>query len=206
MLKSGTLRLIALLSAAIFWQSGDAAKLIDLSGYQIEQGHASAAQVTETLPTLQHQIEIVESVGLQQQTLSFFHKIPIVIDPTLTGMNGRYEQVDGRWVIRARAGQWPPDRAILLHELLHAYHHQVLGQPTPPIGRAFEEALRDGVYPAEYRGAYFLSNPREYFAVIAEIYLSGPSFRPPFNCANVQKAQPQFISYLAGIFGERDCK
>jgi hypothetical protein len=105
----------------------------------------------------------------------------------------------------ARPGQWPPDRAILLHELLHAYHHQVLRQPTPAIGLAHEAALRKGTYPAEYRSAYFLSNAREYFAVIGEIYLSGGSFRPPFNCGAVQESQPDFIKYLEGIFGRRPC-
>ena len=97
------------------------------------------------------QIEIVEAVGLQPEVLTFFRSIPISIDPSLTGMNGQYSQVDGKWLIRARAGQWPSDRAILLHELLHAYHHQVLKQPTPPIGRAFNEARREGIYPSEYR-------------------------------------------------------
>jgi hypothetical protein len=121
-------------------------------------------------------------------------------------MNGEYAQVDGKWLIRARAGRWPSDRAILLYELLHAYHHQVLRQPTPSVGRAFNEARQDGIYPSKYRDAYFLSNPKEYFAVIAEIYLSGSSFRPPFNCGNVRKAQPQFIEYLGELFGERECE
>jgi len=197
---------VALLSAAAVGQSASGAKLIEVSGFQIDASRGSKGKVKETVETLRHQIGIVESVGLQPQVLTFFHSVPISIDPSLTGMNGQYAQVDGTWLIRARAGQWPSDRAILLHELLHAYHHQVLKQPTPSIGRAFDEARRDGIYPAEYRGAYFLSNPKEYFAVIAEIYLSGPSFRPPFSCANVQKAQPQFIAYLAELFGEHECK
>lgn len=41
--------------------------------------------------------------------------------------------------------------------------------------------------------------------MIAEIYLSGESFRPPFNCGNVKKAQPEFIAYLAELFGAREC-
>lgn len=198
--------LVALLSVPAFSQSASDAKLIEISGFQIDTSHGSNAQVKETLATLRHQIEIVESVGLQPEVLTFFHGVPISIDPSLTEMNGQYAQVNGQWLIRARAGKWPPDRAILLHELLHAYHHQVLKQPTPPIGRAFGEARREGVYPSKYRDAYFLTNPKEYFAVLAEIYLSGPSFRPPFNCGSVQRAQPQFIAYLGELFGERECK
>jgi hypothetical protein len=93
----------------------------------------------------------------------------------------------------------------LLHELLHAYHREVLGQPTPPIGRALADAIREGTYPPEYKDAYFLSNGREYFAVVSEIYLAGPSFRPPYNCGIVRKAQSSFISYLATLFGEHKC-
>jgi hypothetical protein len=198
--------LVALLGAAAFGQPVRGAGSIEISGFQIDTSRGSKTEVKQTLATLRHQIEMVESAGLQPQVLIFFHSIPISIDPSLAGMNGQYAQEDGRWLIRARTGKWPSDRAILLHELLHAYHHQVLKQPTPPIGRAFDEARRAGIYPAKYRDAYFLSNPKEYFAVIAEIYLTGPSFRPPYSCGNVQKAQPRFIGYLAELFGEHECK
>jgi hypothetical protein len=179
---------------------------MEVAGYQVDMRLAPKSQITQTVNNLQHQIEIVDSARLPSQVQSFFRTVKIVIDPSLTGMNGQHTQMEGNWVIRARPGQWPRDRAILLHELLHAYHRDVLGRPTPPVGRAFEEALREGTYPPEYEGAYFLSNGPEYFAVVAEIYLSGPSFRPPYSCANVQKAQPSFISYLATLFGERECR
>jgi hypothetical protein len=161
--------------------------------------------MADTLANLRYQIGIVDAANLPAAALTFFRGVKIVVDPSLAGMNGQYVQVAGEWVVRARPGQWPPERAILLHELLHAYHLQVLRQPTPAIGRAYAEALREGTYPAEYRKAYFLSNAREYFAVIGEIYLSGPSFRPPFNCGLVQEVQPGFIKYLGSLFGERPC-
>lgn len=66
-------------------------------------------------------------------------------------MNAQYIQTESGWAVRARPGRWPPDRAILLHELLHAFHQQVLGQPTLPVGRALQEALRVGTYPPEYK-------------------------------------------------------
>lgn len=179
---------------------------VDVAGYQVDMRLTPKSQQTETVSNLRHQIEIVESAKLPAKVQSFFRTVPIVIDPALAGMNGQYFEMDGAWVVRARPGRWPPDRAILLHELLHAYQREVLGLPTPPVGRALQEALRDGTYPPDYKDAYFLSNGREYFAVIAEIYLAGPSFRPPYNCGNVRKSQPGFISYLATLFGERECK
>lgn len=186
--------------------AGDSTRWIDVAGYQVDMKLMPGAQVAETVSNLRHQIGIVESAGLPEKVQSFFRTVRIVMDPSLTGMNGQYARIEGVWAVRARPGRWPPDRAILLHELLHAYHREVLGQPTPAVGRALEEALREGTYPPEYKAAYFLSNGREYFAVISEIYLAGPSFRPPYNCGNVQKAQPGFIRYLAGLFGERPCR
>ena len=177
----------------------------EVSGFRVDMRRTSEPLVAETLENLQYQIGIVEAANLPKRILSFFRTVRLVVDPSLTGMNGQYIQVDGQWVVRARPGQWPPGRAILLHELLHAYHHQVLGQPTSAINRAYDEALREGTYPDAYRNTYFLSNPREFFAVIGEIYLSGASFRPPFNCGTVQEAQPDFIKYLGSLFGERPC-
>lgn len=179
---------------------------IDVSGYQVNMARIPASEVTGTVRNLRHQVGIIDAIKLPDEVRSFFRTVGIVVDPSLTGMNGQYVQIDGQWVVRARPGSWPEDRAILLHELLHAYHRQVLRQPTPPVGRALQEALREGTYPPEYKGAHFLSNGPEYFAVVAEIYLAGPSFRPPYNCAAVRKAQPGFISYLASVFGERECK
>lgn len=179
---------------------------IDVAGYQADMALIPNAKLAETVNNLRHQIGIIDAIRLPEKVRSYFRTVRIVIDPALTGMNGQYVQIDGAWVVRARPGHWPRDRAILLHELLHAYHSEVLGQPTPPVGRALAQALREGTYPAEYKGAHFLSNGREYFAVVSEIYLAGPSFRPPYSCANVRKAQPEFISYLASLFGERECK
>lgn len=195
-----------LLGPCLGVSAAESTSWIDVAGYQVDMKRASESQVAETVSNLRHQINMVVSARLPEKVQSFFHTVRIVIDPSLTGMNGQYIQTGSGWAVRARPGRWPPDRAILLHELLHAFHQQVLGQPTPPVGRALQEALRVGTYPPEYRGAYFLSNGREYFAVVAEIYLAGPSFRPPYNCGNVLKAQPGFISYLATLFGERECK
>jgi hypothetical protein len=193
------------LSASADASAAASARWIDVDGYSVDMKLTPKSQESETVGNLRHQIAVIASTKLPEKVESFFHGVRIVIDPSLTGMNGQYVQIDGVWAVRARPGWWPPDRAILLHELLHAYQREVLGVPTPPVGRAFQEAIREGTYPTDYKDAYFLSNGREFFAVIAEIYLAGPSFRPPYSCGNVMKAQPGFISYLASLFGERDC-
>lgn len=182
------------------------ASWIEVEGYQVDMTLAPKSREAETLANLRHQIRIIDAARPPGPVRDFFRTVRIVIDPSLAGMNGQYIPGEDGWVVRARPGRWPRDRAILLHEFLHAYQQQVLGQPTPPVGRAFQEAQRAGTYPRGYKDAYFLSNAREYFAVVAEIYLAGPSFRPPYNCRNVQKAQPDFIRYLATLFGERECR
>lgn len=178
---------------------------IEIAGHRVDMTRVPKSLTSETRSNLLRQIAIVDNISLPETVRTFFRQVPIVVDPTLTEMNGQYAEIDGIRAIRARPGRWPEDRAILLHELLHAYHREVLGRPVPPIGRAFEEARREGTYPQDYRSAYFLSNAPEYFAVIAEIYLSGPSFRPPWTCGAVKEAQPALIRYLDGLFGERPC-
>src|SRR5262245_1816026 len=109
-----------LLPAATLGQSSGVA-MPDIAGFQIDTSRVSKPDATKTLATLRHQVAIVESAALPPQVLEFFRSVPIVIDPTLEGMNGEYAQEGGKAQINARPGKWPADRAILLHELLHAY-------------------------------------------------------------------------------------
>lgn len=202
-------RLALLVLAAFVWIAASADEspaVFELHGFRVERGTATDEQVKRVVPSLTKQLEIVESVHLPESVIAFFRTVPIVVNPELEKMNGEYQQEAGRWVVRVKPTSIPSDRAIVLHEMLHAYQHQVLKPPVPPIGRAYQEAMRTKIYPANYRDAYFLSNPKEYFAVIGEVYLFGKTERPPFNCASVKKAQPEFIRYLADLFGERDCR
>ncbi|HEU4620202.1 MAG TPA: hypothetical protein VFV10_19355 [Gammaproteobacteria bacterium] len=187
-------------------RAGEKSDVEDIRGFRVDFHLVGPKQKERVLPSLYHQIEIVDSVHLPEAVSSFFHTIPLVVDPALTKMNGEYARMGDRWVVHVKPADIPGDRAILLHELLHAYQHQVLKEPTPPVGRAYQQALRPGTYPDDFKGAYFLSNGREFFAVIGEIYLDGKTFRPPFTCSAVQKAQPQFIEYLASLFGPHDCR
>lgn len=207
-LKSGlqAFAVAILLSAAHRAEAAAPPRWVEVAGYQVDMSRIPESQSADTVTNLEHQIGIVESTRLPPEVQAFFRTLKIMVDPSLAGMNGQNNQVDGQWVIRARPGKWPSDRAILLHEFLHAYQREVLGRPTPAIGRAYQEALRRGTYPSDFKEAYFLSNGAEYFAVIAEIFLTGPSFRPPYTCGAVRKAQPEFVRYLVTLFGERECR
>ena len=187
-------------------EAGDAPDVDEIHGFQVDFHLASAKQKKKVLPSLNRQFEIIESAGLPSKVLDFFHTVPFVADPDLKEMNGEYKPMDGRWVVHVKLAEIPEDRAIMLHELLHAYQHQVLGEPTPPVGRAYQQALQRGTYPASFLDAYFLKNGKEYFAVVGEVFLAGKTFRPPFDCRTVQKAQPEFIAWMGELFGPHPCR
>jgi len=73
---------------------------------------------------------------------------------------------------------------MLLHELAHAYHHQVLGYENRMVLIAYQHAMRRGLYEqVEYiRGgrqkAYAATNVQEYFAELSEAYFGKNDFYP----------------------------
>jgi len=181
--------------------------IVEMRGFQVDFHLASERDRKLVLRSLDEQLEIVEATKVPPSVMEFFRTVPIVVDPALTAMNGEYRQQDGRWIVRMKPTKLPGDRPIALHELLHAYHHQVLKQPTPQVGRAFQHAQQSKIYPDRYRDAHFLENGKEYFAVIASIYLLDKKIdQPPFDCSIPAKTQPEFIAFLAELFGPRECR
>jgi len=174
-------------------------------GFTIDAHLFSPEQRMALRPALQRQLEIVESVGLPDKVIAFFRTIPIFIDPTLRDEAGRYSRMDGEWRVRVRPSEMSPIRPIILHELLHAYHHQVLSLDNPEILHAFHDAHSSNLYP-RYRSAHFLDNEKEYFAVIGSIYLFGRIQQPPFTCELPATLQPEFIKFLEQQFGPHECK
>jgi hypothetical protein len=180
--------------------------VIESHGFHIDAHRISQRQLEAMLPSIGNQLAIVESVGLPPRVLAFMRSVPLVIDPALSGNPGFYTQERSRGVVLLQPIVFPDNKPILLHELLHAYHLQTLPLPTPEIRSAYEEALRTHMYPASFRSAHFLENPREYFAVIGTIFLFGQIQQPPYSCAIPAAQQPQFLAFLAAQFGPHECK
>ncbi|MES2657253.1 MAG: hypothetical protein V4689_01480 [Verrucomicrobiota bacterium] len=75
---------------------------------------------------------------------------------------------------------------MLLHELTHAWHHQVanLGYGNPVIKKAYDSAVIAGkyelvgYYDGQKRRAYALNNEMEYFAECSEAYFGKNDFEP----------------------------
>lgn len=80
---------------------------------------------------------------------------------------------------------WSPKQpAMILHELAHAYHDQVLGFDEQRIQAAYERAKADRRYESVARNngkterAYALTDAKEYFAEATEAYFGTNDFFP----------------------------
>ena len=92
---------------------------------------------------------------------------------------------------------------IVLHELAHAYHHQVLGVWNPDIKRTYEAAKTKGLYRdvSFWSGniapvGYAMSNEREYFAGLTEAYF-GQNAQNPFDANELRSYDPDGFRLVA---------
>jgi hypothetical protein len=81
--------------------------------------------------------------------------------------------------------KWTPDQpGMVLHELAHAYHHQVLGYDNELIKAAFAAAKQGGTYKqvlhvsGETRRHSALNSAQEYFAECTEAFFGTNDFYP----------------------------
>jgi hypothetical protein len=110
-----------------------------------------------------------------------------------------------------RAADLPTQRNIreqpwvILHELAHAYHDQVLGFEEPRIKAAYaayrksghgEKALRHDGQRVRH---YALTNQMEFFAEMTEAYFGVNDFFP-FNRAELKEAEPAIHALLRDIW------
>jgi hypothetical protein len=101
-------------------------------------------------------------------------------------------------LVRPLTLQVPSERPIILHELLHAYHANVLpqGVQNPTIILYYNLAKSEQSYPAD---AYLMSNEKEFFAVTASVFLYGKDDK--ITRANIKEKQPEYYNYLVWLFG-----
>lgn len=103
-------------------------------------------------------------------------------------------------------GQLMKHPMAVLHELVHAYHHQFLGFDDARIIAAYEAAKKSGNYKNTllYTGQrvlhYGMSNPMEYFAEGTEAYFNRNDFFP-FVRAELKEHDPGFHDLLEEIWG-----
>lgn len=95
---------------------------------------------------------------------------------------------------------------VVLHELSHAYHDQVLGFDEPRIKAAYEKFRDGGRYksvlttPGPMREHYALTNEKEFFAEMTECYFGTNDFYP-FVAGELKQAEPDIFNLLRDIWG-----
>jgi hypothetical protein len=96
--------------------------------------------------------------------------------------------------------------AMVLHELAHAYHDQVLGFDHAGIRAAFEQAVQAGNYAAVLRADgrterhYALTDAKEYFAEATEAFFATNDFFP-FVRAELARHDPGAVRVLREVWG-----
>jgi dipeptidyl-peptidase-4 len=95
---------------------------------------------------------------------------------------------------------------VVLHELAHAYHDEVLGFDDPRIIAAYKQAMDKGLYDKvlTYTGreveAYAATNEKEYFAEATEAYFYRNDFYP-FLGAELKRHDPVGYDLMVEIWG-----
>jgi hypothetical protein len=95
--------------------------------------------------------------------------------------------------------------AMVLHELAHAYHHQVLGYDNAEVRRAYRQAMDANSYESVLyadgtkKRAYACNNDQEYFAELTEAYFGTNDFYP-FVRAEVLQHDPAMHKLLKKLW------
>lgn len=90
---------------------------------------------------------------------------------------------------------------VILHELAHAYHDQVLGFNEPQIKEAYENYRKCGrgdktlVINGSRAKHYALTDHKEFFAEMTESYFGMNDFFP-FNRAELKEAEPEIYELM----------
>ena len=104
-------------------------------------------------------------------------------------------------------GTWAKHPYVVLHELAHSYHDQVLSFDNKKIVDVFNAARDAGIYEDVllYTGKkvrhYGLSNHKEYFAESTEAYFGVNDFYP-FVRAELEEHDPRMFELLQTIWGK----
>jgi hypothetical protein len=100
--------------------------------------------------------------------------------------------------------------SVILHELSHAFHHQILGgYDEPRILAAYNRAMKAGIYEEvlAHTGrkvrAYAANTPMEYFAEGTEAYFDRNDFYP-FVRAELKEHDPFLHDLLEEIWGVKN--
>lgn len=183
-----------------------------------------AALGEKCLKALANHLQRIKFI-LDEERVASLQKRPIWMEkdnPKIRGMQyhpGRgwlvSKQLDPRLVKHVhipQAGEllkqsvWAKHPYVILHELAHAYHDQVLSFDNREVIEVYEAAKEAGIYEKVllYTGRevqhYGLNNHKEYFAEMTESYLGVNDFYP-FVRAELKQHDPKMFALMKKIWG-----
>jgi hypothetical protein len=94
---------------------------------------------------------------------------------------------------------------VILHELAHAYHDQVLGFEDPRVKEAYESYKKGGhgdhtlLFDGRRVKHYALTDHKEFFAEMTESYFGSNDFFP-FNRAELKESEPEIYALLRDVW------
>ncbi|MEZ6115353.1 MAG: sialate O-acetylesterase [Pirellulaceae bacterium] len=161
-----------------------------------------------------------------QERLTQLQKLPIWLELENTELKAMQYHPDRGWLLAhghdprlvkhvhipiARqlvdARTWAKHPYVILHELAHAYHDQVLGFDHADVKAVFDQAEATGKYESVllYTGQkvrhYGLSNHKEFFAEATEAYFGVNDFYP-FVRAELEEFDPNTFKLMQTVWGE----
>lgn len=94
---------------------------------------------------------------------------------------------------------------VILHELAHAYHDQVLGFDDPRVIEVYEKYKKSGrgektlLFDGRRVKHYALTNHKEFFAEMTESYFGSNDFFP-FNRAELKESEPEIYELMQRVW------
>jgi len=143
--------------------------------------------------------------SMRQGTSARDHTFTVWDPKTMSWSNPNFVDLAadaGTGVIRFRPNMLKyAEDPVMLHELLHAYHNKLVGSGFENLGikAMYAKAVSQNVWPKE---EYAMSNPQEFFAVTASVFLAGKgTISEPKTRAALKEKMPKYYKFLVELFG-----
>lgn len=182
-----------------------------------------AALGTQTLRFLEAKLSDIKAV-VPVEKLRKLQSVTIVLDLSHGNLRTMQYHPSADWLTEhgysselakcvhiPQAADLPTKRSIreqpwvVLHELAHAYHDQVLGFDEPRIKEAYKQYRESGhgdaalLYDGSRVRHYGLTDEKEFFAEMTEAYFGCNDFFP-FNWAELKESEPEITKLLEKIW------
>jgi hypothetical protein len=190
---------MSLLRVPAYAQGTTAGARFAYRGFTVDMSAAQSAPNFDAIKdSVKHQIDITADCGASPAVMSFFKSQEIKVQAGQGDGGGHFSSNSKG--ISVDADVQAPEKPVILHELLHAYHFRVLPQAgqNPDLLRFYNIAKNGELYPPD---SYVLKNVREFFAVTGSLYLWGNVDRPPRTRDNLRQKQPVYYAWLGQLFG-----